>query len=237
MLLNPQITPFIRISPEVWVQMKDAIIQSRDLQVRYKVNTSVIAKVRSRRRVAVRITVPGSEPALVTKRDHVIWVQLLDVSRDNGRPVGDYRVLASRTTRLIPQLPGKYGGAVPIARDDSFDIVTVDLLGPRIFVPGVVVAKDAGVDQLTAPVGPVVHQRKNQLQPQPFCPGDRIIEPLDAVFAVVDIATCGIDEMVPYLARPGGLLVWDLVCISETPDADYLVLGLVQVGSCAIASH
>lgn len=73
--------------------------------------------------VAVRISFPRAEPPLVTERDHVVQVQRLDVGRGLGGPVCDYRLVAQGGERLVTELPGEDGSAIPVASDQCPDVV------------------------------------------------------------------------------------------------------------------
>ena len=143
MLQDPFVAPGVVVAPLVGVQVEGAIVKSLDGEVLDEVNTFVpgvcVGTISQRRR----------QPALITKRDHMIGVEGLDVGAYTRGPVCDHGGGAAGAAGLIAELPREDSAGAFVAVDDEFDPDFVGRLTGRVSVEGVVrspVSGGVGVD-------------------------------------------------------------------------------------------
>ena len=125
MLLDPRTAPSIVVTPGVRVQVKSAIVEGGDLQVRGEVDADIAAVGVA----AVANAVGRREPAFIAQRHHVVGVKGLDVCARVGGPVRDDGCGAPLAARLIAELPREDGGGGLVSVHDHVDVGAVSGLG------------------------------------------------------------------------------------------------------------
>lgn len=154
MILDPSIAPALRgrDGPGVRVEMVCAEVDGGDGAVSCEVRS--LAK-------GVRIaSVAREAEAFFASRDHVLWVEGLDVGRCGADPVCELRGGAAVATGLVGEFPCEDCRGVGVAGYDGSDVGAVLGLGFGAVVP-LGVGGDAGVSEVgchAAVVGPLIHK-------------------------------------------------------------------------------
>lgn len=90
---DPLVTPLVTHSPALGVQMKSAVIQGRDLQIGFKIDSLAAS-------IGIALARPAAEETLVTERNVVSAVERLDVGGHGAGPSCDHGSSASLATGL-----------------------------------------------------------------------------------------------------------------------------------------
>lgn len=162
----------------------------------------------------------------ITNTNHMIRIQPLNKLTRLLNPVIQHTGIATRTSRLIRQLPRKHRRGVTIPLHDRLDIRLIGTLhgitGIEIRLAGSAIR--AHVRRHTTVVGPVVDEVDDEFDAVLFGRRDDVVEALETVGARVDSRFAVLVQLVPDCA--GGGLRGDIV---EAPHAEDLEARRLQV--------